>query len=656
MVEFSSLRHLKAMQRRQVRRLKIRQWLLLVLRMLIILMVVLAFARPTATEGEIGSHASVSAVVLLDNSASMSRYVSDGSLFEIARRRTRELLETFSQSDQVCLLPLVNLPTGTATFASAAVALDRLEQVQVGWKEGDLQTVLESSGDLLSRADNLVREMYIVTDRQRHSLPDQELFGGIDARVYLVDLPLEEAENRGIVSVDLGGQLILPGHDFDLTATIKNYGPERGTELIASCFLDDRRVAQKEFEIAGGAETTVRFTQMVSQTGFHSGYVEISDDRFLADNRYCFSFRIPDKFGVLIINGDEAADYMKLALVPNPDIQQYWSVKEATPQQLTGVNLRDYDVFLLAGAPALNSSHVVRIKNHVKRGKALFVSFGGATDIENFNRTWSDVTGILYDEPVKQTFTRAGYYTLQSVDLNHPVFSVFDFEADRPPQIKFFTLPRMHVTGDARTLIRFTGDRPALVESSYGSGKVLTFTGPMAPYYTDLVSHGFFVPMISRIAEYLASDLSSLEVCLFTDENITRSLSLTGTVTDPVELITPDSTSFYIPPEEEHGTLVVRVQPADRAGIYHLRYHGREIDRFAVNINPVECDLTSVDPDQFAAALGASDYRWLGTDATLSDEISAYRIGRELWQIFLWLAILFLVVEMILGRGSPDME
>ena len=46
-IDFSSLKHLKAMQRRQVRRLKIRQLLLLILRMLIILLVVLAFARPT---------------------------------------------------------------------------------------------------------------------------------------------------------------------------------------------------------------------------------------------------------------------------------------------------------------------------------------------------------------------------------------------------------------------------------------------------------------------------------------------------------------------------------------------------------------------------------------------------------------------------------
>ncbi|MCK4573898.1 MAG: BatA domain-containing protein, partial [candidate division Zixibacteria bacterium] len=61
-VEFSSLKHLKAMQRRQVRRLKIRQLLLLIIRTLIILMVVLAFARPTVRSGRIGSHASVSAV------------------------------------------------------------------------------------------------------------------------------------------------------------------------------------------------------------------------------------------------------------------------------------------------------------------------------------------------------------------------------------------------------------------------------------------------------------------------------------------------------------------------------------------------------------------------------------------------------------------
>src|SRR5512147_1552013 len=103
-VEFSSIRHLKSMQKRQVRRLKVRQLLLLILRMLLILTIVLAFARPTATEGRVGAHASVSAVVLFDNSASMNRLVADGNLLELAKKRTEELLKTFGQTDEVALI------------------------------------------------------------------------------------------------------------------------------------------------------------------------------------------------------------------------------------------------------------------------------------------------------------------------------------------------------------------------------------------------------------------------------------------------------------------------------------------------------------------------------------------------------------------------
>ena len=105
-VEFSSLKHLKQMEKRQLRRLKIRQWLLLILRMLIVLAAVLAFARPTLKEGSIGSHAAVAAVILFDNSVSMDRSVADGNLMELARRRTQQLIETFTQSDQVALVPL----------------------------------------------------------------------------------------------------------------------------------------------------------------------------------------------------------------------------------------------------------------------------------------------------------------------------------------------------------------------------------------------------------------------------------------------------------------------------------------------------------------------------------------------------------------------
>lgn len=657
-VEFSSLKHLKQMQRRQVRRLKIRQLLLLLLRMLIILLVVLAFARPTIESGAIGSHASVSAVILFDNSASMNRYVADGNLFDIARKKTQELLETFGEADQVSVIPLSGYREETATplFTSAATASEKLKQVEIGYQPADLQSALETSLALLDEAQNLNKEIYIVTDRQSSNLPEQRVLSGSEARLFFVDLPLERNDNLGITAVDFGGQLIMPGHDFDLTATITNYGNEDRSDVIASLFIDNNRLAQTAFSVNAGQETTVRFARSVSQTGFHSGYVELSDDKFVTDNRYYFSFHLPQKFNLLVINGDRSGPFMSLALSPSASVNQYWSMKEVSPEMLSGVNFRDYDVVFLAGTPVLSEVYLRRLKSYVKAGNSLFLSCGPQTDTDHFNRHWSEVTSVVIDEPIRTDFSRAGYYTFLSIDFDHPIFSVFRFEDNRPPEVKFYTLPKMHVTGDGRVLARFTGDRPALVESTYGGSKILTFTGPMAPGFSDITSHAFFVPFVSRLAEYLASDLSSFDVQLYAGENITRSVSLKGSVNAPLEMSTPDSSVFGIPPEEKQGALVLRARPTDRPGIYRVSYLGREIDRFAINTDPSECNLARSDIDQMAMAMGADDYNVLETGADLSGEIAEMRFGKELWQLFLWLAVIIILVEILLSRATTSKD
>jgi hypothetical protein len=101
---------------------------------------------------------------------------------------------------------------------------------------------------------------------------------------------------------------------------------------------------------------------------------------------------------------------------------------------------------------------------------------------------------------------------------------------------------------------------------------------------------------------------------------------------------------------------VIKAQPSDMPGVYRVRYRGREIDRFAVNVNPDECDLAAADPDQFASALGVNEPRRLEDGVVLASEISAFRIGRELWHIFLWVAVALLIAEMMLSRGAPAEE
>jgi hypothetical protein len=202
----------------------------------------------------------------------------------------------------------------------------------------------------------------------------------------------------------------------------------------------------------------------------------------------------------------------------------------------------------------------------------------------------------------------------------------------------------------------FSGDRPALVEHKVGDGKVITFTGPISPQYTDLPGHAFFVPMISRIAEYLAANLSSLDTRLYAGSTITRSLPVREAVEYSLNLVAPDNSEYILPPEESQGSLVVHARPVEQPGIYSIKYLGREFDRFAANLPPKEGDLSAVDPEQFAASLGANDYKELVMGEPIAETLANLRFGRELWHLFAWAAAILLAAEMLVARGAEPEE
>ncbi|MDE2827481.1 MAG: BatA domain-containing protein, partial [Bacteroidota bacterium] len=86
-LDYSSLALLHALQRTTLQRIRIRNWLLLLLRTLALCVLVIAFARPTLTDSagtRFFGRSSMSAVLALDASLSMMQRDSDGTRLEQA--------------------------------------------------------------------------------------------------------------------------------------------------------------------------------------------------------------------------------------------------------------------------------------------------------------------------------------------------------------------------------------------------------------------------------------------------------------------------------------------------------------------------------------------------------------------------------------------
>lgn len=106
-IEFSTLIFLKELQKNKIRRVKLKQWLLLALRVLIILLIVTAFARPTLEGVSMGgttSAAKTTALFILDDSFSMSVVDQDGSYINQAEQTIKELLSNFEEGDEAGLI------------------------------------------------------------------------------------------------------------------------------------------------------------------------------------------------------------------------------------------------------------------------------------------------------------------------------------------------------------------------------------------------------------------------------------------------------------------------------------------------------------------------------------------------------------------------
>jgi len=196
---FPSLEFLSEVNRSEIRRLRLRQWLLLLLRTLAIAALALAMSRP-AVRGAAGlsRNAASTVVALVDRSGSMGARAPEGTLVAAARRAVEGLLATLGPADELLLIPYDQEPQPVSARPLGDVARLRAEtQALAASARGtDHAPALEFAARALAESHALNRELFWISDFQATGFPPAEGDGRPrlpagpwdDARVYLLPL------------------------------------------------------------------------------------------------------------------------------------------------------------------------------------------------------------------------------------------------------------------------------------------------------------------------------------------------------------------------------------------------------------------------------------------------------------------------------------
>ncbi len=656
-IEFSTLRFLKQLEKREMNRLRLKRLLLLLIRTLIVISIVLAFSRPTIRGYLPGAELSTSAVILLDNSLSMQINDEGTVLFDKSIQAAKEILTTFNKNDRINILPSVqNAMDDLNSIEWLSPKSVDLTDLNISYQSSDLKLEVKESIELLNNAESANKELFIISDFQGNSAVNinediDELAKGL--HIYLVKLTSNES-NYSISRVDVISKVLREGSSVRLGIEVQSNSEENG-EVRLDLFIEGVRVGQSILNPTAKNSVISEFSVPIKSSGFINGFAELEDDALKADNRRYFHLYIPERIRVLAIGSDNDLYFTTTALRSTLKNGTESELKIIKPTEIKKVHLNDFDIVLLSALPEKSNRFALQLKEFVKVGGGLLIFPGNEFDMEQYNESFSlelnlpKMTGIARSEEILKEYTSIG-----TINWDHPlfagIFSENKTDLNYPKIKKYYTIG---VQTNGEDLAKLVNDRAFISEFRLGEGHIIMMLTAPSLDWSDFPLKGLWVPFISRAVEYVMTGQSS-----FIDTvTAGRELSFDTDLKKPgINLMvkTPNGRSFAILPEPKGNKFRAIFDKVDLPGTYRLMQDGELRKMKTANIDRREF-LRESELDQYLNEFKGGFVKVISV-SEIGQEIEESRIGIELWRYFAVIAFILLIAEMVLQNVKIDKD
>lgn len=658
LILFSTLDFLKALQIKKMKRVRIQQILLLVLRTLILLLAVMAFARPVSkieNRGAIDAHAKTSVIIILDNGVSSSYISEKGMVLDGIKTKAEEILHYLKEGDEAIILTGAHSAENpSAAFTQNFTSLIALvKNITFSYAKPDILEALYTANKCFETAKNINREIYVLTSLQSSGFGEEKINIQPGIKLIFVDCSAKEFRNIGIRNLQVISRIIEKNKPVEIRTVIKNYGKDRVQDILLSAYLEGRRVGQSSLTIGAEDESVIDMKIIPTRSGYQQGYIEIDDDALAADNKQYYHFYVPDQINVLIAGNKGGEEFLKLALNPLNDPAGPIRTKTITPEQIPIENLSEYDILIYSNMPRLDESAIRRLETYLNSGKGLIIIPGSDTDIGNLN-SWLPKAGFgkilsLTDNSLQpDIFTKFG-----KVDYSHPIIKgMFDQNGsesqslESPGFIKFFKTDR---STQSQTLISYMNNDPFLEESGNKNLNALMFTSAVNLSWSDWPIKGIFAPLINRAVYYVYSKTNGNEKSFIAGEPL--ELRIHSASAENLILIDPNGAELKPKIRQLGADAVISVPMADIPGTYRVLEGNKLLTVFDVNIEPSRIEPRKIGETKLKELVNAESFRVISATENIESVILQSRYGFELWSWFLFGALVLLAVEFIISQN-----
>ena len=444
-VPWAAMRFLLAAQRKNTRRMRIEQLLLLAVRTLLAVLLVLAMASvmpwseslwfklfPESAVRTATGTRRTHKILVLDGSFSMAAKNGEQTCFEQACAVANQILQESKLGDGFSVVLASSPARRIVSEASddARKVADEIDHLRLPRGNADIPGTLNAIDDILRISPSKYedRVVYFLTDMQRSTWANKQTGDtseiwkriGSRGRFVLVDVGREGLVNSAVAQVAIKAPFVLTGAATPIAATVQQYGaarPQVRAQLLIGKARESandppfglRVIDERKVDLAIGQNQIV-FTHKFATPGDYAVQIRLDADALEPDDSRTVIITVKDNVPVMLVNGkpapemyDQATDYLLAALNPFPVTLSPKNIparpKMVTESQFADASLGDLshcDCVFLCDVARIGTGEVRRLEAHLERGGGVVFCMGPQVDLEAYNRiVYRNGEGIL---------------------------------------------------------------------------------------------------------------------------------------------------------------------------------------------------------------------------------------------------------------------
>ena len=656
-VPFSTLRFLQDAISKTRRSRHLTNFLTLLMRVLLILLLALAFGQPQVRFASFIPQGPRTVVVILDGSASMRFQDGEETCFERAKVWVEKLIGSLSEADRVALLapgvaePRVAFPP----VSDHKSVLRALRELAPGYGKAGLA---ETLADLVTRLDEVGKksvgtEVHVFSDFQATGWNEKDI-EAVSAQLaqrrlvlFLNHVKPAVAANAGIAKASFYPPAVLGDGEFEVRATIRSSKEYRGANSL-KLSVQSGEQSRASFDLV--PDQVLRQGVAGRATGSDSvvmGELELEPDGFSDDNlfRFCLP-RLPGIPVLLVDGGAQGTEgrrdsfFLKHAIQPRGKTTTLFLPTELDWSGFLGGDVEPYRAILVCNPPEITEAAARKLETYARAGGTVVLMPGQNHGLTTGLAQFAGLRGLKVQEeelPQEQNLALVG--SERAADLEKRLLSMM------PSPSGVVVRRRLVLT-----------QLPAEVTSAfqYAAGGAFALQVPCG-------QGALWVTSVSANRDWSEWPLTPFFV-LFQQELIKGSVKsrfsvLTGEVGAPLALDWPEDATeldFRLrDPAGHESTLHVSRTAAGKPvviagfavpGFYRLDRAGRELV-LAANLPEAETEFRYLQAEELA--LSAKDVTMYQAETwpEHQENLAGVRHGKPLWPLLLCLAFFLAVTE-----------